>query len=49
MLHDPAIMAENVYNIDETGVMLSILGSVKVLTGSSDTRHYEAHAPSKRL
>jgi hypothetical protein len=31
---------ENVYNMDETGVMLSKLGSVKVLVGRSDTRDY---------
>ena len=33
---DPAILAENVYNMDETGVMLSKLGSVKVLVGKND-------------
>jgi hypothetical protein len=27
------ILPENVYNMDETGVMLSKLGSVKVLVG----------------
>jgi hypothetical protein len=31
VLQDPAILEENVYNMDKTGVMLSILGSVKVL------------------
>jgi hypothetical protein len=31
VLQDPAILAENVYNMDETGVMLSMPGSVKVL------------------
>jgi hypothetical protein len=30
-LHDPVIMPENAYNMDETGVMLSMLGSIKVL------------------
>jgi hypothetical protein len=29
-----------VYNIDETGVMLSMLGSVKVLIGTEDRRDY---------
>jgi hypothetical protein len=33
VLQDPAIVSENVYNMDETGVMLSKLGSVKVLVG----------------
>ena len=31
VLQDPAVLAENVYNIDETRVMLSIPGSIKVL------------------
>jgi hypothetical protein len=30
-LHDPAIVPENVYNTDETGVLLSVLSSLKVL------------------
>lgn len=37
---DPAIRPENVYNMDETGVMLSMLGSVKVLVGKDDLRNY---------
>lgn len=40
VLKDPAILSENVYNMDETGVMLSMLGSVKVLVGRDDTRDY---------
>ena len=40
ILQDPAILAENVYNMDETGVMLSMLGSVKVLVGKGDMRDY---------
>jgi len=39
VLQDLAIL-ENVYNMDETGVMLSILGSVKVLIGKDDLRDY---------
>ncbi|OCK89446.1 DDE-domain-containing protein [Cenococcum geophilum 1.58] len=39
-LHDPVILLENVYNMDETGVMLSILGSLKVLVGKDDLRAY---------
>jgi hypothetical protein len=31
VLHDSIILAENVYNMDATGVMLSKLGSAKVL------------------
>jgi hypothetical protein len=30
-LHDPAIGPENVYNMDETGALLSVLDSVRVL------------------
>jgi hypothetical protein len=40
VLCDPAILAENVYNMDETGVILSMLSSVKVLVGKDDTRKY---------
>jgi hypothetical protein len=40
VLRDPAILAENVYNMDETGVMLSMLGSVKVLVGKDDERKH---------
>ena len=39
-LHNPVVVPENVYNMDETGVMLSILGSLKVLVGKDDTRTY---------
>jgi len=41
VFHDPAILSENVYNMDETGVMLSMLGSVKVLVGKDDTGDYK--------
>ena len=40
VLQDPAIVPENVYNVDETGVMLSMLGSVQVLVGKDDLRGY---------
>jgi hypothetical protein len=43
VLQDPAILPENVYNMDETGVMLSKLGSVKVLVGRDDLRDYRVH------
>jgi hypothetical protein len=36
VLQDPAILPENVYNMDETGVMLCMLGSVKVLLSKDD-------------
>ena len=40
VVHDPAILPENCYNMDETGVMLSMLGSVKVLISKDDLRNY---------
>ena len=39
-LHSPAILPENVYKMDEIGVMLSMLGSVKVLVGKDDRQNY---------
>jgi hypothetical protein len=40
VLEDTAILPENIYNIDETGVILSILSSIKVLLGKDDPRNY---------
>jgi hypothetical protein len=40
VLQDQPILPENVYNMDETGVMLSMLGSVKVLVGKDNLRSY---------
>lgn len=36
VLQDPAVHQENVYNMDETGIMLSKLNSVKVLVGKDN-------------
>jgi hypothetical protein len=36
VLKDLAILLKNVYNIDKIGVMLYMLGSVKVLVGKDD-------------
>ena len=33
-LNNPAILRENIYNMDETGVLLSVLNSLKVLIGN---------------
>ncbi len=33
-----AVLAENIYNLDETGVLLSVLNSLKVLVGKSELR-----------
>jgi hypothetical protein len=35
-----AILVENIYNIDETRIMLSMLSSVKVLISKYDKRDY---------
>ena len=40
VIEDPDVLPRNVYNTDETGVMLSMLGSVKVLVGKDDMRNY---------
>ena len=40
VLQDLAIWLENIYNIDETGVLLSILGSIKVLIGKDNIQNY---------
>jgi hypothetical protein len=40
VLQDPAILPENVYNMDETGVMLCMLGSIQVLVSRDDPRDY---------
>jgi hypothetical protein len=39
-LRNPAIVLENVYNMDETGVLLSVLGSLKVLVSRQSLRNY---------
>jgi hypothetical protein len=41
VLQDPAICVKNMYNIDETKVMLSMLSSVKVLISKYDKRDYK--------
>jgi hypothetical protein len=40
VLQDPAIVPENVYNMNETVVTLSMLSCVKVLVGEDDPRDY---------
>ncbi|PMD30385.1 hypothetical protein L207DRAFT_443967, partial [Hyaloscypha variabilis F] len=45
---DPAILVENVYSIDETRVILSILSSIKVLVGKYNKRDYKG-ARVKRI
>lgn len=43
------ILQENVYNMDETGVMLSKLGSVKVLVGRDDRRDYRGARVERQM
>ena len=40
VLQDLAILPENIYNMDETGVMLCMLGSIQVLVSKDDPRDY---------
>lgn len=40
VLQDLSIRAETVYNMNETGVMVSMLGSVRVPVGKGDVRDY---------
>jgi hypothetical protein len=40
VLEDPAILLENVYNINKTGVILCMFGSTKVLLSKDDPRDY---------
>ena len=49
VIQDPAILRENVYNMDETGVMLSMLGSVKVLVGKDDLRDYRGAGAERTM
>lgn len=49
MLEGSDIEQENVYNMDETGVMLSKLGSVKVLIGRSDSRDYRGARMERQI
>ncbi len=40
VLQDAAILPENVYNMDETEVMLCVLGSTQVIVSKNDLRDY---------
>ena len=42
VLDDPAVLLGNVYNMDETDAILSMLGSVKILVGKDDLRDYRS-------
>jgi hypothetical protein len=49
VLQDPAVLPGNVYNMDETGVLLSMLGSVKVLVGRDDLRGHRGVGVKRTL
>jgi hypothetical protein len=48
-LADSAILLENVYNMDETGVLLSVLNSLKVLVSKHDLREHRGAAVKRTL
>jgi hypothetical protein len=48
-LDDPAILPENVYNMDETGILLSVLSSLKALVGKDDPRSYRGAGVKRTL
>lgn len=48
-LVDPAILPENVYNMDETGVLLSVLNSLKVLVSKDDLRKHRGTTVKRTL
>ncbi|KAJ5569171.1 hypothetical protein N7450_011657 [Penicillium hetheringtonii] len=48
-LADPTVLPENVYNMDETGVLLSVLNSVKVLVGKDDLRKHRGTTVKRTL
>jgi hypothetical protein len=49
VIQDPAVLPENTYNMDETGIMLSILGAVKVLVGKDDQRDYRGAGVKREM
>jgi hypothetical protein len=48
-LLDSATVPENVYNMDETGVLLSVLSSLKVLVSKHDLRNYRGAGVKRTL
>jgi hypothetical protein len=43
------VLPENVYNMDETGIMLAMLGAVKVLVGKDDRRDYRGTGTKRTM
>lgn len=48
-LAEPTVLAENVCNMDETGVLLGKLGSLKVLVGQKELRNYRGASSQRTL
>jgi len=48
-LASPVVLAENTYNMDETGVLLSILNSLKVLVSKSELKDYRGAGVKRTL
>jgi hypothetical protein len=48
-LANPLILVENIYNMDKTGVLLSILNSLKVLVSKSELRNYRGAGVKRTL
>jgi hypothetical protein len=48
-LANPLILAENIYNMDKTGVLLSVLNSLKVLVSKNELRNYRGAGVKRTL
>lgn len=48
-LYDPAILVENIYNIDETGILLNVLASRKYIIYKDDLRKGRGAAVKRTL
>ena len=48
-LSNPVMVPENVYNMDETGVLLSVLGSLKVLVSRQNLQNYRGAGVKRTL
>jgi hypothetical protein len=48
-LDNPLILTENIYNMDETGVLLSVLNPLKVLVNKSELRNYRGVGVKRTL
>jgi hypothetical protein len=49
VLVKPLMIAENIYNMDETGVLLSVLNSLMVLIGKNEPRNYRGAGVKRSL